>query len=200
MRPIILHPKARKVIRRFPKEVRTRLGRGLFRLQLGEQIGMPNCRPMPEVAAGVSEIRVKARMAVSARSTTRPHRGASSFSRLRLGRQIPKQLRHRFQSTGGGAHTDDQSRHEFAVPPLWRRSRISATRFGTLVGALRVFSHIGHFCPMPRLGLDLSILLRAEMCRQYQCCAKTVCGRTIPTNEFALLTPIISPGSLPGKQ
>ena len=60
MRPIIFHPKARESIRRFPKEVRTRLGRGLFRLQLGEQIAMPNSRPMPRVAAGVSEIRIKA--------------------------------------------------------------------------------------------------------------------------------------------
>lgn len=60
MRPIIFHPKARDVIRRFPKEIRNRLGRGLFRLQVGEQIAMPNSRPMPAVAVGVSELRVKA--------------------------------------------------------------------------------------------------------------------------------------------
>ena len=60
MRPIIFHPKAKEIIRRFPKEVRTRMGRGLFRLQKGEQLIMPNARPMPGVAAGVSEIRVKA--------------------------------------------------------------------------------------------------------------------------------------------
>ena len=48
------------MIRRFPKEVRNRLGRGLFRLQMGEQIAMPNSRPMPAVAVGVSELRVKA--------------------------------------------------------------------------------------------------------------------------------------------
>ena len=47
------------MIRRFPKEVRIRLGRGLFRLQAGEHIGMPNSRPMPAVADGVSELRVK---------------------------------------------------------------------------------------------------------------------------------------------
>ena len=35
------------------------LGRGLFRLQLGEPIGMPNSRPMPAVAPGVSELRMK---------------------------------------------------------------------------------------------------------------------------------------------
>ena len=59
MRPIILHPKAREVIRGFPKEIRIRLGKGLFRLQMGEHLGMPNSRPMPGVAAGVSELRVK---------------------------------------------------------------------------------------------------------------------------------------------
>ena len=47
------------MIRRFPKEVRSRLGRGLFRLQMGEQVGMPHARPMPTVAAGVSELRVQ---------------------------------------------------------------------------------------------------------------------------------------------
>ena len=59
MRPIILHPKAREAIRRSPKEVRIRLGRGLFRLQMGEQLGMPNARRMPGVAVEVSELRVK---------------------------------------------------------------------------------------------------------------------------------------------
>jgi phage-related protein len=58
VRPIILHPRAREAIRLFPKEVRIGLGRGLFRLQLGEQLGMPNSRPIHVVAAGVSELRV----------------------------------------------------------------------------------------------------------------------------------------------
>ena len=35
------------------------MGRGLYRLQMGEEIGMPNSRPMPGIAAGVSELRVK---------------------------------------------------------------------------------------------------------------------------------------------
>jgi phage-related protein len=55
----MLHPKARDAIRRFPKEARIRPGKGLSRLQLGEQLAMPNSRPMPAVAAGVSELRVK---------------------------------------------------------------------------------------------------------------------------------------------
>ena len=58
VRPIVFHPKARDAIRRFPKAVRVRLGRGLFRLQMGEQLAMPNSRPMPGIAAGVAELRV----------------------------------------------------------------------------------------------------------------------------------------------
>ena len=59
LRPIIFHPKAREVIRKFPKDVRARLGKGLYRLQMGEDLGMPNSRPMPAVGAAVSELRVK---------------------------------------------------------------------------------------------------------------------------------------------
>lgn len=59
VRPVIFHPKARDVIRRFPKEARVRLGRGLFRLQVGERIAMPDSRPMPTVAAGVPELRAR---------------------------------------------------------------------------------------------------------------------------------------------
>ena len=59
MRSILLHPKAQDAIRRFPKDVRIHLGQGLFRMQLGEQVGMPNSRPMPAVAPGVSELRAR---------------------------------------------------------------------------------------------------------------------------------------------
>lgn len=59
VRPILFHPGARAAIRRFPKEVRTGLGRHLFQLQLGEQLAMPHSRAMPSVAAGVSELRVQ---------------------------------------------------------------------------------------------------------------------------------------------
>lgn len=34
-------------------------GRSLFRLQMGEKLSMPNSRPIPAVAAGVSELRVR---------------------------------------------------------------------------------------------------------------------------------------------
>jgi phage-related protein len=59
VRPIIFHPKARDEIRRFPKQARTSIGKGLFQLQIGETLGMPFARPMPTVAPGVSELRVR---------------------------------------------------------------------------------------------------------------------------------------------
>ena len=59
MRPVIFHPKARDEIRRFPKDARARLGRGLFRLQMGEPLGMPNARPMATIFPGVWELRVR---------------------------------------------------------------------------------------------------------------------------------------------
>jgi phage-related protein len=59
VRPVIFHPHARDVIRRFPKELRNSLGRSLFRLQMGEKVGMSHSRPMSAVAAGVSELRVQ---------------------------------------------------------------------------------------------------------------------------------------------
>jgi phage-related protein len=59
VKPIIFHPLAREVIRRFPKSVRDRLGRRLFQLQMGEQLEMPHSRPMPSVGAGAAELRVQ---------------------------------------------------------------------------------------------------------------------------------------------
>ena len=59
VRPIIFHPKAREVIRRFSEAARARLGRELFRLQIGEALQMPTSRPMPSVAIGAAELRVR---------------------------------------------------------------------------------------------------------------------------------------------
>jgi len=60
VRPVLFHPKARHTIRSFPVEIRDRLGKALFLLQVGEHLGMPLSRPMPSVAAGVSELRLHA--------------------------------------------------------------------------------------------------------------------------------------------
>ena len=58
VRPAILHLRARDEIRALPKDVRFRLGRSLLALQYGFVLGMPASRPMPAVAAGVSELRL----------------------------------------------------------------------------------------------------------------------------------------------
>ena len=55
---MVFHPKARDAIRAYPREIRDRLGKALFLLQVGEQPGMPLSRPMPSVAPGVSELRL----------------------------------------------------------------------------------------------------------------------------------------------
>lgn len=55
----VFHPKALDVIRTFPEEVRRELGQAIFDLQRGATIGMPLCRPMPSVAVGAEEIRIK---------------------------------------------------------------------------------------------------------------------------------------------
>ncbi len=53
--------KARVAIRGFPEGVRRELGKVIFDLQKGEKISMPLSRPMPSVAAGVEELRIKDR-------------------------------------------------------------------------------------------------------------------------------------------
>lgn len=61
MRAAIFHPKARLSIRGFPEDVRRELGKAIFDLQKGNRIGMPQSRPMPSVALGVEELRIRDR-------------------------------------------------------------------------------------------------------------------------------------------
>jgi phage-related protein len=56
-----MHPKAREAIRGFPDDVRDKLGQSLFDLQRGLKLEMPKARPMPIVAVGVEELRVRGR-------------------------------------------------------------------------------------------------------------------------------------------
>jgi phage-related protein len=57
----VFHPGARAEIRAMPQEIRLVLGKALLALQYGHSLSMPHSRPMPEVAAGVEELRVKDR-------------------------------------------------------------------------------------------------------------------------------------------
>jgi phage-related protein len=59
LKPAIFHTAAREAFRSFPADVRRTLGKAIWELQLGIRLGMPLSRPMPSVAAGVEELRVK---------------------------------------------------------------------------------------------------------------------------------------------
>lgn len=61
MKPARFHPKARAVLKNFPEDVRREFGKAIFDLQKGERLSMPLSRPMPSVAEGVEELRVKDR-------------------------------------------------------------------------------------------------------------------------------------------
>lgn len=54
-----MHPKAREAIRNFPEEIKDKLGQSLLDIQKGFKLTMPKSRPMPSVAVGVEELRVK---------------------------------------------------------------------------------------------------------------------------------------------
>lgn len=56
---IIFHKRAREIIKGFSKAVRTDIGELLFDLQRGEDIGMPDAKPMPAIEAGTYELRIK---------------------------------------------------------------------------------------------------------------------------------------------
>jgi phage-related protein len=60
----IFHPAARAAIRSFPEEVRRELGKLIFDLQKGEVLTMPVSRPMPSVAPGISELRIRDRSGI----------------------------------------------------------------------------------------------------------------------------------------
>ena len=61
MKTAVFHLRARVAIRGFPEDVRRELGKVIFDLQKGEKISMPLSRPMPSMAAGVEELRVRDR-------------------------------------------------------------------------------------------------------------------------------------------
>ncbi len=59
MKVVLFHPKALEEFRELPKPVRSAFGELLRILQEGIALGMPASRPMPSVAQGVDELRVK---------------------------------------------------------------------------------------------------------------------------------------------
>lgn len=57
----IFHPAARDAIRLFPRDVRRELGKAILDLQKGVVLALPLSRPMPAVASGVEELRIRDR-------------------------------------------------------------------------------------------------------------------------------------------
>jgi phage-related protein len=58
-KPVLFHPGARAEIKELSAVIRKKLGHLLWELQQGHALSMPNSRPMPIVALGVEELRVK---------------------------------------------------------------------------------------------------------------------------------------------
>ncbi len=58
-RKAIFHPLAREALRQFSEEANDKIGFAIFKLQLGEKLSMPLSRPMPSVALGIEELRIR---------------------------------------------------------------------------------------------------------------------------------------------
>jgi len=59
VRPAIFHSKARATIKGFPPDVRRSIGGAIEDIQYGATLWMPLSRPMPSVAAGAQELRIR---------------------------------------------------------------------------------------------------------------------------------------------
>ena len=59
MKPAKFHPKALEFIRGQATELRTKIGEALRDVQKGISLALPLSRPMPSVAVGVHELRIK---------------------------------------------------------------------------------------------------------------------------------------------
>jgi len=61
VKEVVMEAHARTAIRSFSKSVKMELGKYIFQLQQGQIMTMPASRPMPTIALGASELRVKDR-------------------------------------------------------------------------------------------------------------------------------------------
>jgi phage-related protein len=55
----IFHRRALEDIRAFPRKVRKAVGAAIWELQQGRRLALPMSRPMPSIAAGAHELRVR---------------------------------------------------------------------------------------------------------------------------------------------
>lgn len=59
MKAAIFHPRARKTLRSFPEDVRREIGKAIWDLQNEYRLPFPLSRPIPSVAPGVEELRIR---------------------------------------------------------------------------------------------------------------------------------------------
>lgn len=61
LKPAYFHENAKKIIEKFPREVKKALGKAILELQKGEKLTYPLSKQIPSVALGVEELRIKDR-------------------------------------------------------------------------------------------------------------------------------------------
>lgn len=59
MQNIFWNQKTLEKVRDFPEPIRKEIGYLLYQLQIGDLLSMPHSRPMPSIAPGCNELRVK---------------------------------------------------------------------------------------------------------------------------------------------
>src|SRR5271168_5111097 len=64
MNAAVFHPAAIAAIRSFPADVRREPGKAIYNLQKGDTLPMPLSRPIPSVASGVAELRIRDRTGI----------------------------------------------------------------------------------------------------------------------------------------
>jgi phage-related protein len=61
VKPVLFHPKALAFVRGEEPDIRKQIGEALRDLQKGISLGLPLSRPMPTVASGAHELRVRSK-------------------------------------------------------------------------------------------------------------------------------------------
>jgi len=59
MTVVIFHPRAREKLKSYSKEIKKKIGDLILELQEGKMLSMPHSKPMPSIAKGAYELRVK---------------------------------------------------------------------------------------------------------------------------------------------
>lgn len=64
MKKATFHILALKVLRKFPKNVRYKVGKAIYQLQIGKSLSLPISRGINSISEGAEEIRIKDRILI----------------------------------------------------------------------------------------------------------------------------------------